>query len=220
MGSHTTWSGMEILDPEECWAFLSQEPVGRLAVSITDHPDIFPINHIVDRQRLLFRSAEGTKLAAAVLGRAVAARSTATTRNAGWHVARQGPGRGDRVARRSVARHGSAAVPLARGSEAPLVRITPTELTGRRFKMAEGAHVPSRHSSPPDPAAAHVGFVLLVAGAVGPVHLDEPFTGVEAAPPRSGTSRARVARPTAASCSTRMRPRPSRSTVGRRTAGR
>ena len=47
--------------------------------------------------------------------------------------------------------------------------------------MAEGAHVPSRHSSSPDPAAAHVGFVLLVAGAVGPVHLDEPFTGVEAA---------------------------------------
>ena len=46
--------------------------VGRLAVSIANHPDIFPINFVVDHGTVVFRTAEGTKLAAAVLGEAVA----------------------------------------------------------------------------------------------------------------------------------------------------
>ena len=41
-------------------------------MSITNHPDIFPINYVVDRGTVVFRTAEGTKLAAAVLGRGVA----------------------------------------------------------------------------------------------------------------------------------------------------
>jgi nitroimidazol reductase NimA-like FMN-containing flavoprotein (pyridoxamine 5'-phosphate oxidase superfamily) len=145
MGSHTTWSGMEILDPEECWAFLSQEPVGRLAVSITDHPDIFPINHIVDRQRLLFRSAEGTKLAAAVLGRAVAYEVDGydAERRVAWSVVVKG--RAEEIELLDDLLH-AMDLPLFPWHEGPKhrwVRITPDELTGRRFKMAEGAHVPS-----------------------------------------------------------------------------
>ena len=46
--------------------------MGRLAVSILERPDIFPVNHVVDHGRIVFRTAAGTKLAAAVLGRAVA----------------------------------------------------------------------------------------------------------------------------------------------------
>ena len=41
-------------------------------MSIRDHPDIFPINYVVDRGGIVFRTAEGTKLAASVLGRGVA----------------------------------------------------------------------------------------------------------------------------------------------------
>ena len=46
--------------------------MGRLAVSFGDQPDIFPVNFIVDHGTIVFRTAEGTKLAAAVLGRGVA----------------------------------------------------------------------------------------------------------------------------------------------------
>ena len=41
-------------------------------MSSADHPDMFPINYVMDRGNVVFRTAEGTKLAAAVLGRAVA----------------------------------------------------------------------------------------------------------------------------------------------------
>ena len=44
----------------------------RLAVSIADLPDIFPINYVLDRGTVVFRTAEGTKLAAALFGRGVA----------------------------------------------------------------------------------------------------------------------------------------------------
>ena len=60
------------LSEEESWALLNATEVGRLAVNIAGHPDIFPINFIVDGNQLVFRSAPGTKLAGAVLGRYVA----------------------------------------------------------------------------------------------------------------------------------------------------
>ena len=55
-------TGMTILAADACWPLLRDAEVGRLAVVIGDHTDIFPINHIVDHGTLVFRSAEGTKL--------------------------------------------------------------------------------------------------------------------------------------------------------------
>ena len=64
--------GVAILERKECWDLLLQSEVGRLAVAIGGHPDIFPVNFVVDRSAVVFRTAEGTKLVAAVLGHAVA----------------------------------------------------------------------------------------------------------------------------------------------------
>ncbi len=66
--SHESLHGVEVLDPNECWALLRGSVVGRLAISIANHPDIFPINYVVDHGTVVFRTAEGTKLAGAVLG--------------------------------------------------------------------------------------------------------------------------------------------------------
>jgi nitroimidazol reductase NimA-like FMN-containing flavoprotein (pyridoxamine 5'-phosphate oxidase superfamily) len=65
-------TGTMILGPDECWALLRSAAVGRLAISTADEPDIFPINFVVDHGTVVFRTAEGTKLAGSVLGRAVA----------------------------------------------------------------------------------------------------------------------------------------------------
>ena len=73
-------TGVTILESDESWSLLRSAEVGRLAVSNLDHPDIFPVNYVVDHGTVVFRTAEGTKLAAAVLGTAVASRSTAMTR--------------------------------------------------------------------------------------------------------------------------------------------
>ena len=64
--------GITILEANICWELLRSSEVGRLAVSLGNHPDIFPVNFIVDHGTVVFRTAEGTKLAAAVLGESVA----------------------------------------------------------------------------------------------------------------------------------------------------
>lgn len=51
------------LSEEECWNLLTRQELGRLAVSIGDQPDIFPVNYVVDGPHILFRTAPGSKLA-------------------------------------------------------------------------------------------------------------------------------------------------------------
>ena len=51
------------LSTAESWTLLREAVVGRLAVVVDGHPDIFPVNHIVDNESVVFRSAAGTKLA-------------------------------------------------------------------------------------------------------------------------------------------------------------
>ena len=65
-------AGIAILDPPACWQLLGQEEVGRLAVSVDRSPEIFPINYAVDRETVIFRTAEGTKLLAMVANPSVA----------------------------------------------------------------------------------------------------------------------------------------------------
>jgi len=49
------------LSESECWALLRASSVGRLAVWLEDHPEIFPINYAVDHGTVVFRSSAGTK---------------------------------------------------------------------------------------------------------------------------------------------------------------
>ena len=80
--------GLTVLSTDACFELLGSQTVGRLAVSIREHPDIFPINYVVDRGGIVFRTAEGTKLAASVLGRGVAFEVDALDAEAGeaWSV--------------------------------------------------------------------------------------------------------------------------------------
>ena len=65
---------LTILDSDACWSMLQQAEVGRLAVSLDGDLEIFPVNFVVDNRTVVFRTAAGTKLAGAVLGRSVASR--------------------------------------------------------------------------------------------------------------------------------------------------
>lgn len=57
---------VEHLESRQCWDLLRQVSVGRLAVWVDDHPDIFPLNYTVDHGTLVFRTDEGTKLSGAL----------------------------------------------------------------------------------------------------------------------------------------------------------
>ena len=65
-------TGLEVLDRDECFRLLGLNGVGRIAVVDGGHPVIFPINYVVDSEQIMFRTAPGTKLDAAVRTQRVA----------------------------------------------------------------------------------------------------------------------------------------------------
>lgn len=54
------------LTTTESWEHLRAGTIGRLAVNNGNQPDVFPVNYVVDNDRIVIRTAEGTKLAAAI----------------------------------------------------------------------------------------------------------------------------------------------------------
>lgn len=61
-------TGIEVMDRSECLGLLRSTDVGRVAVVDAGHPVIFPVNYAMDDERIVFRTAEGTKLDATVKG--------------------------------------------------------------------------------------------------------------------------------------------------------
>jgi nitroimidazol reductase NimA-like FMN-containing flavoprotein (pyridoxamine 5'-phosphate oxidase superfamily) len=139
----STTSGTEYLTDDECWSLLDRSTVARLAIDIAGHPDIFPINYVVDGRTIVFRSGAGTKLAAAVLGRHVAVEIDGQDPDRTvWSVVVKGTAREvDEMFERFEAED----LPLYPwiASEKPnFVRIEPTLVTGRRFHIVDGVDAP------------------------------------------------------------------------------
>ena len=128
-------AGVTILEPDECWVLLRSAEVGRLAVSNLDHPDIFPINYVVDHGTVVFRTAEGTKLATAVLGPAVAFEIDGYDAKAGdaWSVVVKGRAREVQRMHEVFEATNLPLFPWQTSPKPRFVRIEPESVTGRRF---------------------------------------------------------------------------------------
>ena len=180
MTTTTDRFGMTVLATNESLELLRSSVVGRLAISITDHPDIFPINYIVDRGCIVFRTAEGTKLAAAVLGRGVAFEVDGYDQASGeaWSVVVKGQ------AVEINQMHDlfdAVELPLFSWQAAPkprFVRIEPVDISGRRFNVVEDARPPSQQARS---CLGTAGFEQLTQSIVrlrGPTRgLDRPLSG-------------------------------------------
>jgi hypothetical protein len=127
------------LTESECWSLLRAADVGRLAVAIGDHPDVFPINHLVDGNSIVFRSAAGTKLAASVLGRSVAFEVDGYDVDGGeaWSVVVKGRARLIENMFEFLEAEQLPLFPWHVGPKPNIVRIEPDEVTGRRFFAAD-----------------------------------------------------------------------------------
>jgi uncharacterized protein len=68
----TDRNGLEILDRAECLRLLAGAALGRIAVTIGALPVILPVNFLLDGERILIRTGEGTKLDAATRDAVVA----------------------------------------------------------------------------------------------------------------------------------------------------
>ena len=47
---------------DQCWELLDSETVGRLALVVDEHPEIFPVNYVLDNRTIVFRTGRGRKL--------------------------------------------------------------------------------------------------------------------------------------------------------------
>ena len=65
LGHPTDHAGLEILPFNVCLRLLASVPVGRVGFFADGEMVILPVNHVVDGQDLVFRTARGAKLSAA-----------------------------------------------------------------------------------------------------------------------------------------------------------
>lgn len=141
----------EELSGDECWKLLRGVSVGRLAVWFEGHPDIFPINYTVDHGTLVFRTGEGTKLAALRAEHPVAMEADGVDAETGiaWSVVAKGTvtamtSIGDMLDSFSLM-----LFPWQSGQKDHFMRISPSVITGRRFKVAPPDEWWTAHSGAP-----------------------------------------------------------------------
>jgi uncharacterized protein len=127
--------GLELLTEDACWELMSRCEVGRVGVTIDVLPAIFPVNFVVIDRRILFRTAPGTKLAAATAG-AIVAFEVDDYRGAdrsGWSVLAVGPAEVVHDLDVTFEVLAAGLEPWADGVRTNIVRVTPGFVSGRRL---------------------------------------------------------------------------------------
>ena len=130
-----TQSPVHLLTHEECWDFLLSASLGRLAVAVGGVPDIFPVNFVAADQRILFRTAAGTKLLELTVNHTVAFETDGVGRDEAWSVVVHGTARALDTQREMEAAATLPLSPLIPTVKPIFVEIVPTKITGRRFTL-------------------------------------------------------------------------------------
>lgn len=129
---------VEVLRIHECWRLLRSSSVGRLALSGKAGLEIFPVNYLPEDGTVIFRTAPGTKMDALVGTEPVAMEADGFNSygTIAWSVVVKGipdvipeDDPSQEVAEQSL-------TPWEPGTKDYLFRITPTEVTGRRFVIS------------------------------------------------------------------------------------
>lgn len=126
---------VEILGEDDCWELLLSANLGRLAVSVGGMPDIYPVNFVASDKRLLFRTAEGTKLLELTVNHNVAFESDGVGREQAWSVVVKGTARVLDTRAEIDAAEQLPLRPLVPTLKYTWVEITPRSVSGRRFTL-------------------------------------------------------------------------------------
>lgn len=124
---------ISILSETECWSFLRSVALGRLVTVVDGQPEIFPVNFVVQRRTVLFRTAEGTKLVSAVINNKVLFEADDHNVAEGWSVILKGMAQTLRTAEETDEAERAELIPWPATLKRHYVRIRPLSLTGRRF---------------------------------------------------------------------------------------
>jgi len=130
--------GVALLPTHASWLLLRSTDVGRLAVSVTRQPDIFPINYVVDHGTIVFRTAEGAKLTAIATQAPIAFEADGYDSEAGeaWSVVVKG--RAEEIKSNEILEAMTLPLfPWHSAAKHRFVRIVPEEISGRRFQVVD-----------------------------------------------------------------------------------
>jgi uncharacterized protein len=137
------------LTRSECFDLLANEQLGRVAVVDDFGPIVVPVNFVLDRHTVLFRTDEGTKLDAAAIRGRVAFEIDATdpATRTGWSVVVRGEAVEVTDPAELARLRDLPLEPWAPGAKGRYVRILPAALTGRRISAARPSS--DKRASPP-----------------------------------------------------------------------
>jgi uncharacterized protein len=123
------------ISEDESWALLSSVSLGRLATSVGDEPDIFPVNFVVQRRTVLIRTAEGTKLSSAAVNHRVAFEADLYDVEQGWSIVVKGLAHQLQTGPELRAAERAQVLPWITTPKLRYLQILPTAITGRRFRF-------------------------------------------------------------------------------------
>ena len=124
---------ISILSETECWHLLASLTLGRLVTSVDAQPEIFPVNFVVQRRTVLFRTAEGTKLVSAIVNNHVLFEADDHGVSEGWSVIVKGTAHTLRTDEELDEAERAQLLPWIATIKPHYVRIRPLSITGRRF---------------------------------------------------------------------------------------
>jgi nitroimidazol reductase NimA-like FMN-containing flavoprotein (pyridoxamine 5'-phosphate oxidase superfamily) len=133
---------LEHLSAVECWAVLADSPLGRIAAAGPKGIELLPVNHAVDRHRVVIRTEADSWLHEAADGREVVFESDGWDEHSAWSVVVRGTARALELA--DEVRHAAA---LGIQAWAPIefdvfVELEPTSVTGRRIARHRRGEAP------------------------------------------------------------------------------
>jgi nitroimidazol reductase NimA-like FMN-containing flavoprotein (pyridoxamine 5'-phosphate oxidase superfamily) len=133
----TTHTLLYDIHPDDCADLLGCSPIGRIAVTVNGHPEIFPVSHVYDRESgcVMFPTNVGSKLRAALGASEVAFEVDGVSPDGdrGWSVLVVGKAE-EVTDEETMARAASERSVIWRtGNRVHWIRIVPWKVTGRRI---------------------------------------------------------------------------------------
>jgi uncharacterized protein len=133
-GAEATSGHVETIDVAECYTLLRSRSLGRVAVKLADDIVILPVYYAVLGDDVVFRTAPGTKLDAAVLRTKVAFEVDGA--RPGWSVLVRGHAEELRDAAELVQARAVLGNDWPAGERDTIVRVRAEMVTGRRLPPA------------------------------------------------------------------------------------
>ena len=131
----TSGEPVTILSASESWDLLASVALGRLVTSVEGQPEIFPVNFVVQRRTVLFRTAEGTKLVSTAINNHVLFEADDHNVAEGWSVIVKGTARSLRTNQEIEDAERAQVLPWTSSEKSHYVRVIPETVTGRRFEF-------------------------------------------------------------------------------------